>query len=103
MSNLKINDLELYQTEDIDSHKVQGGLYNSGYNSGFFTYYLIVNQHPVYLHADVKEISEQELKPTVEGYQLTVSESTGNSFSSATVGRIGNINYATSRSSSRLY
>ncbi|MDJ0696523.1 hypothetical protein [Mastigocoleus sp. MO_188.B34] len=101
MSKLKINDLELYQAEDIDSHKVQGGFsrYYFSYHFDHFTF----NQYPVYLHADVEETSYQEPKPTSENYQLAVYDLAGNSFASATVGKIGDMNYATSRSSSSLY
>ncbi len=101
MSNLKINDLELYQTENIDAHQVQGGFTHPF----FYSYgYLIFTPYPIYQTQDVEEnVYSVEPKPKTDNYQLTVSTPEGNSFAYTSVGKIGTTNYATSLSSSSVY
>ena len=98
MSKLKINDLDLYQTEDIDTHKVQGGFIPSFFDiSTLSTYpFLLPEDLPSDLPPDLKKIYESELIPGE--FQLAVSNQEGNAFGSITIGKTESTNFATSLS-----
>ncbi|MDJ0772573.1 MAG: hypothetical protein QNJ49_03955 [Mastigocoleus sp. MO_167.B18] len=100
MSKLKINDLELYQTENVDVHQVQGGFTSSF----FYRYsYLILTPYPVHQTQDKEKVYSVEPKSKTDNYQLTVSTPEGNSFAYTSVGKLGTTHYATSLSSSSVY
>ncbi|MEO0970410.1 MAG: hypothetical protein AAFX80_19315 [Cyanobacteria bacterium J06639_18] len=109
MSKLKINDLELYQTENIDVHQVRGGF--TGFTSsvfggyyGRYYNYIFAPYSSVYQPQDVEEkVSSVEPKPKTDSYQLTISTPEGNSFAYTSLGKLGNTHYATSLSSSSVY
>lgn len=97
MGNLKINDLEGYQTEDIDSQKVQGGFTYPFHHYNDFTFTI----YPVPLTFGMEGIYYSESTPV--NYELTISNQEGNSLAGVTIGKTGNSHYATSVSMSGVY
>ena len=102
MGKLKIDDLEQYQIEDIDSKKVQGG-FTYVFDYSYFTFTTAYPVPPTFGLEGLSYLEEINYSESIPNeYQVAISSPEGNSLASLAISKTGNSHYIASVSMSSV-